>query len=344
MCKVLLLTVFVGELVSDMSSQLSKKCKGLSTANGSVAGRNPSVVANPIMECHIGVAWPSVILAAVTVFSFLFVSLLGVYGVIPIWLGMILNIVALYYLFTPLHDATHGTISGNDKDMMWLNHLVGYVTGAVNLYDYKAYRYLHTLHHRFPNDPELDPDYWIKADSKWSVLWHNLTIMLFYQYYFLRHVALKPFEPGNFRLAVQVLGFNTLVLVFWYWAVVNGYGWELLGLWILPNYLSAALLGWSIGYFLHTDGLERYDHTDVVIFKGRFAWLINRIYCFQNFHMVHHLYPRIPFYLYEKAFAILKPKLRQEGTKIVSIEPVMEMRVSTVNADIPSADISPKAG
>ncbi len=294
------------------------------------------VDSNPIMTCHIGVAWPSVFLAAITVISFLLVSTLAVLGVIPLWLGLVLNTVALYYLFTPLHDATHGTISGNDKNMMWLNHLVGYITGAVNLYDYKAYRYLHTLHHRFPNDPELDPDYWIKADRWWSVLLHNLTIMLYYQYYFLRFVALKPFEPGNFKLAVQVLSFFTVVLAFWYWLIVNGYGWELLVLWILPNYLSSALLGWSIGYFLHTDGVKRYDHTNVVIFGGRFKGFLNRLYCFQNYHMIHHLYPRIPFYLYEKAFAILEPVLQKEGTKIIHIEPVIEMKVSTVSGDVSS--------
>jgi beta-carotene hydroxylase len=37
---------------------------------------------------------------------------------------------------------------------------------------------------------------------------------------------------------------------------------------------------------------------------------------FQNFHLVHHLFPRVPFYLYPQAFRSLKPVLEQERAHI----------------------------
>ena len=37
---------------------------------------------------------------------------------------------------------------------------------------------------------------------------------------------------------------------------------------------------------------------------------------FQNFHLIHHLFPRVPFYLYPNAFHDLKPVLDQEGAHI----------------------------
>ncbi len=37
---------------------------------------------------------------------------------------------------------------------------------------------------------------------------------------------------------------------------------------------------------------------------------------FQNFHLIHHLFPRVPFYNYPKAFRSLKPVLDQEQAHI----------------------------
>jgi beta-carotene hydroxylase len=51
---------------------------------------------------------------------------------------------------------------------------------------------------------------------------------------------------------------------------------------------------------------------------------------FQNFHLIHHLFPRVPFYLYSKAFRSLKPVLERERAHIYEFgddgrptEPVM---------------------
>ena len=37
---------------------------------------------------------------------------------------------------------------------------------------------------------------------------------------------------------------------------------------------------------------------------------------FQNFHLIHHLFPRVPFYLYPKAFHSLKPVHDRERAHI----------------------------
>ena len=86
------------------------------------------------------VAWPTVFVAVAIVAAFATVTTLGAMHIIPLWLGLILNTFILYLDQTPLHEACHGNIAGKDSNMLWLNHLVGYVCGAILLHEYKAFR------------------------------------------------------------------------------------------------------------------------------------------------------------------------------------------------------------
>jgi beta-carotene hydroxylase len=58
------------------------------------------------------VAWPTVLLAAGIVAAFALVTTLAAKGIIPLWLGLILNTLILYADQTPLHEACHGNIAG----------------------------------------------------------------------------------------------------------------------------------------------------------------------------------------------------------------------------------------
>ncbi len=89
--------------------------------------------------------------------------------IIPLWLGLILNTLILYADQTPLHEACHGNIAGKDSKWLWLNHLVGYVCGAILLHEYKAFRYMHLAHHRDTNNPEIDPDHWVAVEGPFMV-------------------------------------------------------------------------------------------------------------------------------------------------------------------------------
>lgn len=282
------------------------------------SGSKPHAAATTLSACHEGLAWPSIYLAAGVVAVFSLTVVLAVMEVIPLWLGLIVNSIALVYAFVPLHDASHGSIAGKDRDKMWVNHLVGFFTGLLLLYEYRAYSHLHTLHHRFPNDPENDPDYWAKAKTPLGILFRNATIVTYFQYFFIDRVVLRPEQPGNLRLAAWTLSFFALVLYFFYWCIVNGFGWHLLFLWILPLHIAAALLALGIAHLLHTDGRGRYDNTDVLVFTGKAKPLLNRLYAYQNYHLIHHLHPRIPYYRYEDAYKILEPELRANGSRIFS--------------------------
>jgi beta-carotene hydroxylase len=116
------------------------------------------------------VAWPTVFLALGILAAFTLVCTVAVMGIIPLWLGLVLNTLILYADQTPLHEACHGNIAGKDSKYLWLNHLVGYMCGTMLLHEYRAFRYMHLAHHRDTNNEEIDPDHWVAVQGPFKVL------------------------------------------------------------------------------------------------------------------------------------------------------------------------------
>jgi beta-carotene hydroxylase len=265
------------------------------------------------------VAWPTVFLAIGIVGAFALVCTLGTMGIIPLWLGLILNTFILYADQTPLHEACHGNIAGRDSKWLWLNHLVGYVCGAILLHEYKAFRYMHLAHHRDTNDPDLDPDHWVAVKNPFMVALRCLTIVFWYHNYFWKNIAFKFRTPGMLPLAIHIIAMNALFFGLAIGLSLLGYWREVLMLWIFPHILASALIIYFFAYLTHKphEVHERYRDTNIFWVRG---WLIepvvNGLYLFQNFHLIHHLFPRIPFYNYGDAFRDLKPILEKEKAHI----------------------------
>ena len=101
-------------------------------------------------------------------------------------------------------------------------------------------------------------------------------------------------------------------LVGFWWA---GYLTEALVLWVLPAFIGTFLLmlafSWLPHYPLEKTG--RYDHARIARWPGS-RWMLLG----QDLHLVHHLWPQVPFYRYGKLCRALKPiliekKVRSEG-------------------------------
>ena len=267
-------------------------------------------------------AWPTVALAAAIVAGFAGVCWLAVAGAIPLWLGLIVNTGILYASQTPLHEACHGNIAGRESRWMWLNHLIGYACGSILLHDYKAFRALHLMHHRDTNDEEFDPDHWVKVRNPLLALWRCLTIVPYYNHYFFKMVVGRPEVPGNKKVAMQVIASYWILYTVAFWLSVYGYWREVLALWIGPHILASALIIYFFAYLTHQPHQDtvRYRDTNIFWFKGRLLGpVVNWLYLFQNYHLIHHLFPRVPFYLYGDAFKELKPVLEREGAHIYEI-------------------------
>ena len=239
--------------------------------------------------------------------------------IIPLWLGMILNSLILYADQTPLHEACHGNIAGKDSRYLWINHLVGYVCGTLLLHEYKAFRYMHLAHHRDTNNPEIDPDHWVAVENPFLVFWRCMTIVFWYQRYFWRHIAFHAHIPGMRPLTIHIVVMYALYYGLALGLALYGYWREVLMLWIFPHIIGSALIIYFFAYLTHKphEVHERYRDTNIFWVKGKMMEpIVNWLYMFQNFHLIHHLFPRIPFYLYPRAFRSLKPVLDHERAHV----------------------------
>jgi beta-carotene hydroxylase len=265
------------------------------------------------------VAWPTVFLALGIIAAFALVCTLGTIRIIPLWLGLILNTLILYADQTPLHEACHGNIAGRDSRFVWLNHAIGIACGTILLHEYKAFRYMHLAHHRETNNPELDPDHWVAVNNPFLVLFRCLTIVLWYQQYFWKHIAFHAHIPGMRPLTIHIAIMHAIYYGIAIGLSVMGYWREVLMLWIIPHILASALIIYFFAYLTHKphEVHERYRDTNIFWVRGKIVEpMVNWLYMFQNFHLIHHLFPRIPFYKYKDAFRDLKPLLDKEHAHI----------------------------
>jgi ring-1,2-phenylacetyl-CoA epoxidase subunit PaaE len=79
-----------------------------------------------------------------------------------------------------------------------------------------------------------------------------------------------------------------------------GHALEVLTLYLLPQRLAVVYLGWAFDYLPHTrlratPAEDRFRTTRNRIGAER---LLSPLLLYQNYHLVHHLHPVVPFYRY----------------------------------------------
>jgi beta-carotene hydroxylase len=264
------------------------------------------------------------------------VIVLGATDVIPLWIGLILNSVIASTFYMPMHEATHGNISGRPAGQRRLDDTIGALCSIPLLLPYRAHRASHLRHHAYTNDPDRDPDHFTSGPvwalpAKWLSQAAIMTLLPVFAFVpptrrilpagIRRSLASdsRNREAGLSQLRLWFL--STAVLV---GAFVIGLGWPALMLWYLPARIQAlALIVW-FAWFPHHPAVAvgRYVDTRVAVFPG--SRVIVRGH---DHHAVHHLFPRIPHYrlraFWEESAADLVGKgVRAEGRAVGANGPV----------------------
>ena len=211
-------------------------------------------------------------------------------GSLPMWAACIINGVLGYGMFTLAHDGTHRAIS----NIPWVNETIGQI-GLTFMLPYApmpATRWIHIQHHRFTN-AENDPDRFTHDAPWWQIpiRWSNFD--LYYLYYFFKHGG-KPLRD-HLQLTLFYIGAVVAVTVGAIWA---GYGYEIFMLWLLPTRIALFFVSLVFVYLPHYPGevSQQEDPYMASTMRMGWEWLLTPLMVYHNYHLIHHLYPTLPFY------------------------------------------------
>jgi ferredoxin-NADP reductase/fatty acid desaturase len=243
-------------------------------------------------------AWPTTALYVVTLALFAAEA----YGVLKgdwsHWLTVPMGAAVTFLMFSVLHEATHHAISTDTR----LNNAFGhaampFVAGYTT---FPMLKFIHIEHHRNTNEPmTVDPDNWTSAGPWWQLPFRWATIDLWYLVYYLRRIRERPLAEVVPTVLLFTAVSGTLVAL-----TLNGYGAEVLWLYVVPQRLGMTILAWWFDYLPHhgltvTQREDKYQATRVRV--GAESWM-TPLFVYQNYHLVHHLHPSVPFYRYVRAW------------------------------------------
>jgi fatty acid desaturase len=225
--------------------------------------------------------------------------------------AVVLHGVALNFLFCALHETTHWTAFASRG----LNAAVGWLCGFLLLLPPQYFRQFHFAHHRFTQNPELDPELAQPAmHTLGSYLWRatglpnwrkRLTITL-------RHALTgrvpEPFVPAHMRSTVvrearilwagylAVLGASLILrrpdaLIYWIFPVLAGQP-------FLRLYLMAEHAGCA-----SSDNM--FDNTRTTYTNGAVRLLAWQM----PYHVEHHCFPSIPFHALARTNALIRERI-----------------------------------
>ena len=240
------------------------------------------------------VAVPTLVLLIASAIVWIATTTLYVTDTIAWWAAIPILAPAGYLLFTVAHDAGHNSAS-NKK---WLNDLMGRLaTPFFALHAaFPVWRFIHMQHHRFTNhDDGNDPDHYTMEGPGWQKPFRWLTIDYYYVLFFLPHLRKRKTKEQVEAVAFLLLGIAIPIALI---ATGNVVTW--LVVMLIPSRIAVLWLAFAFDYLPH-NGLHHKPAEDKMkttrnrIGGERWASLL---LLYQNYHLVHHLHPVVPFYKY----------------------------------------------
>jgi len=237
-------------------------------------------------------------------------------GVIPIWLGALANTIFIYSLYTVVHEALHSNISSRTKSLRWLDTMAGVIACVPLWLHYHQHKRQHLQHHAHTNE-ETDPDIYAKGSFLAWVFLRAPAALLSYFNPVQQYWDCKRFQCTRRDYVYTSLSFSAYAAIV-IGLIAAGYGREVLFLWFVPWWIGQTVMLTFFTWTPHHDHSEtgRYRNTRVSLFPGA-----NFLLQGQNYHLIHHMIPSIPYYRYKSTFDEMRPILEQKGVRIEGFLP-----------------------
>ena len=257
------------------------------------------------------IAWGTLALLLMIVCGYILVVSSTLAGLISYPFASIICTYLCFASFTIQHDAGHGNIFKMGSALKPLENAIGWVASIPLLVSpYRLFKTIHDRHHAFTNDPERDPDHF-SFGTKWYQILLNTYYMplkyLIMALTTLRHI--KIFRDTYISSALYlllVLG-SLAVLAF------HGYTSEVFTFALIPTVITTFLLVIFFDYVPHHPHKSQGRYHNTRIYPSK---ILNILLLGQNYHLIHHMYPRLPWYTYQTVFYKILPDLEAHGAPI----------------------------
>ncbi|MBW8755546.1 MAG: fatty acid desaturase [Sphingomonadales bacterium] len=257
--------------------------------------------------------WPYTVVAIVCLATWISFFPLAIMGVLPLWLGCAISSVFVAGGYVVAHEAMHSNLGQEGTPRRFWNELTGQISTIPLILPFSMVKLMHLLHHKYTNDPEKDPD---AIHAAPNVVMAVVRSWLNRQpgaggtgARWRRHCA-ELGTPQARRAVVETMAFQLVAMSFFFAMAWSGHAIEVALLWWLPRHIGLsyihAVLSWAPHHPHGRTG--RYDSTSVIRHPLGYVASMGIEY-----HLIHHLYPYIPFHATRAAYREMKPILEARG-------------------------------
>jgi ferredoxin-NADP reductase/fatty acid desaturase len=231
------------------------------------------------------------------------------------WATVPVHAAVSFLMFTVLHDASHYSISST----RWVNGLFGRLAMpfVVAYTSFPMFAFIHIQHHRNANDESgADPDHWTSEGPWWQWPFRWLTIDGAYARFYLARRKERP--AAEIR---ETVACAALVVAGTGVAIATGNLWTLALVYFIPQRIALGLLAWWFDWLPHHDlgYTQRENRYKATRIRVGLEWLFTPLMLSQNYHLVHHLHPSIPFYRYVPAWRTNEEAYLQHDPAVATV-------------------------
>lgn len=213
------------------------------------------------------------------------------------WCCFLLNVLALHMVGTVIHDACHNAAHQNRI----INAVLGHGSALMLGFSFPVFTRVHMQHHANVNDPKNDPDHIV---STFGPLWLINARFFYHEIFFFQRCLWRKYELLEWFIGRAIVG----LIVFL--GCQYGFLGYIFNFWFVPLAVVGLALGLFFDYLPHRPFKERNRWLNARVYPSR---ILNLLIGGQNYHLVHHLWPSIPWYKYQTAYYQMKPLLDEKG-------------------------------
>ncbi|MEG4055877.1 MULTISPECIES: beta-carotene hydroxylase [unclassified Microcoleus] len=216
----------------------------------------------------------------------------------PQWCCFTLNVLALHMAGTVIHDASHNA-AHRDRTV---NAILGHGSALMLGFAFPVFTRVHMQHHAHVNDPDNDPDHYVSTGGP---LWLIAARFFYHEIFFFKRKLWRKYELLEWFLS------RLFVIAIVYISIQYDHLGYVLNFWFCPAMVVGLALGLFFDYLPHRPFHDRDRWKNARVYPSP---LLNILILGQNYHLIHHLWPSIPWYNYKPAYEAVKPLLDEKGS------------------------------